>query len=170
MPYIGEIRMWGPVSLVPTGWALCNGQILSIGSNTALFQVIGTAYGGDGISNFALPDLRGRVPIQPGQAPGLTNRTRGESGGSETHTLGIAHLPGHTHTLRASTANGATDNPDTGIPARNPAAIPGFAANADADLAAGAVASAGGSQAHNNLQPYIVVNYLIALQGMFPTP
>jgi microcystin-dependent protein len=169
MPYVGEVRIWAPSNLVPTGWALCNGQILSIGSNTALFQVIGTAYGGDGASTFALPDLRGRVPVQPGQGQGLTNRTRGESGGTESHTLGITHLPGHTHTLRASTANGSSDSPG-GAPARNPAGIPQFAASADADLAAGAVASAGGGQPHNNMQPYIAVNHIIALQGMFPTP
>jgi microcystin-dependent protein len=169
MPYIGEVRPLG-FGLVPNGWALCNGQLLPISQNTALFQVIGTAYGGDGISTFALPDLRGRTPLGPGQGLGLTNRTRGESGGTETHTLGITHLPVHTHTLRASTANGSTDQPATNVPARNPAAIPEFAASADSDLAASAVANAGGGQPHNNMQPYIVVNFVIALQGMFPSP
>jgi microcystin-dependent protein len=169
MPYIGEVRLTA-FSLVPSGWALCNGQLLSIASNTALFQVIGTAYGGDGVSSFALPDLRGRIPVAPGQGPGLSNRTRGEAGGTETHTLVTTQLPAHTHALRASNANATTDQPGGNVPARNPSGIPGYATVADANLAVAGVASVGGNQPHNNLQPYIVVNYIIALQGMFPSP
>jgi microcystin-dependent protein len=169
MPYIGEVRLTG-YAFAPSGWALCNGQLLSIASNTALFQVIGIAYGGNGVSTFALPDLRGRIPVAPGQGPGLSGRTRGEVGGTETHTIVSAELPAHTHALRASNANGTTDQPGGNVPARNPSGIPGYASSADADLAATGVATVGGSQPHNNLQPYIVVNYIIALQGMFPSP
>ena len=171
MPYIGEVRLTG-FAFAPSGWALCDGQLLAISQNTALFQVIGITYGGNGVSTFALPDLRGRTPLGPGQGAGLSNRVPGEAGGSETHTLSASELPQHTHGLRASTANGTSDKPDGNLPARNPAAVPQYApaASADANLAANAVASAGGSQPHNNMQPYIVVNYIIALQGMFPSP
>lgn len=170
MPYIGEVRLTG-FAFAPSGWALCNGQLLSIASNTALFQVIGTTYGGNGVSTFALPDLRGRTPLGVGEGLGLTNRAAGEAGGTETHTLSAAELPAHTHLLRANGGNGITDKPDGSLPARDPAAVPRYApaASADANLAANAVSNAGGSQPHNNMQPYVVVNYIIALQGMFPS-
>lgn len=169
MPYIGEIRLTA-FSFAPSGWALCNGQILSIASNTALFQVLGTTYGGNGVSTFALPDLQGRVPVGAGQGLGLSTRVQGDFGGVESQTLALNELPQHTHTLRASSANGTTDQPAGNLPARNPSGIPQFATVADADLAAGAVSSVGSGQAHNNLQPYIVVNYIIAIQGVYPTP
>jgi microcystin-dependent protein len=169
MPYIGEIRPTA-FSFAPSGWALCNGQLLSIGSNTALFQVMGTTYGGNGVSTFALPDLQGRIPVGAGQGLGLTARARGESGGTETHTLALNQLPQHTHILRASSANGTTDQPGGNLPARNPSGIPQFTTAADTDLASGAVGTVGSGQPHNNLQPYIVVNYIICLQGMYPSP
>lgn len=169
MAYIGEVRP-AAFAVVPNGWALCNGQLLPIAQFTALFQVIGTTFGGNGTTTFALPDLRGRTPVGPGQGPGLTNRVAGESNGTEAHLLEVAELPAHTHTLRASTANGITDKPGGNVPARDPAAIPQYAAAANADLATNAVSDAGGSQPHNNMQPYIVVSYIIALQGVFPTP
>jgi len=169
MPFIGEVRLTG-FSLVPAGWARCEGQILSIATNTALFQVLGTTYGGNGVSTFALPDLRGRVPVGAGQGLGLTNRALGEPGGTETHTLAVTQLPAHAHTLRASAANGISDQAVGNVPARDPSATPQYATSANADLAAGAVASYGGSQPHNNLQPSIVVSYIIALQGVYPNP
>jgi microcystin-dependent protein len=169
MPYIGEVRLTA-FSSAPSGWALCDGQLLSIASNTALFQVIGTTYGGNGFSTFALPDFRGRIPVAAGQGLGLSNRARGEVGGTETHTLATTELAAHVHALRASNANATTNQPGGNVPARNPSGIAGYAAAADADLAAAGVASVGGGQPHNNLQPSIVVNYIIALQGMFPSP
>ncbi len=169
MPFIGEVRLTA-FSFAPTGWALCNGQILPISPNTALFSIIGTTYGGNGVSTFALPDLQGRTPLGVGQGLGLTNRSAGEAGGSETHTLSANELPVHTHLLRASSANGITDKPDGSVPARNPAGVPQYApaAAGDSDLASNAVGQAGSSQPHNNLQPYIVVNYIICLQGVYP--
>lgn len=170
MPYVGEVRLTA-FSFAPSGWALCDGQILSIAQNIGLFQVIGTTYGGNGVSTFALPDLRGRTPVGVGEGPGLTNRDAGDAGGTEAHTLSANELPVHTHLMGASGANGTTDRPDGNVPARNPAAVPQYApaASADANLAANAVGNAGGSQPHNNMQPYIVVNYIICLQGMYPS-
>lgn len=167
MPFIGEVRMTG-FAHAPAGWALCNGQILAVAQNTALFQVIGTTYGGNGVTTFALPDLRGRIPLGAGTGPGLTDRPHGEYDGSETHTLGVAELPQHNHALRGAAGNGFTDSPGNMVPARDAAAIPQYATTADASLAPEAVIAAGGSQPHNNLQPFLVVNYIIALQGQMP--
>ncbi len=168
VPFVGEVRMFAGV-VVPNGWALCNGQFLPIAQNTALFSLLGTTYGGDGISTFALPDLRGRVPVHPGQGPGLTDRVRGETFGTETHTLGIAAIPAHNHSLGASAANGNRDQAAGGVMARSPAAIPQYAAGSNTTLAASAVATSGGDQPHNNLQPYQCVSFIIALQGIYPS-
>jgi microcystin-dependent protein len=169
MAYIGEVRTTA-FTFAPNGWALCNGQLLSIAANIPLYQVIGTAFGGNGTTTFALPDLRGRVPVMPGQGPGMSTRERGEMGGAETHTLTVSELPMHTHKLRANSGNGTTDKPDGNVPARNPAAIPQYAATVDANLETAAVGTAGADQPHNNMQPYLVINYVIALQGTAPTP
>jgi microcystin-dependent protein len=115
-----------------------------------------------------LPDLRGRVPIQPGQGNGLSNRSIGEVGGTETITLSLAQIPSHTHSMTGSAANGVSDSPVGGVPARMPSAIPEYGATPDGNLAAAAVANSGGAQPHNNMQPYLTVNYIIALQGVFP--
>jgi microcystin-dependent protein len=167
--FIGEIRIF-PYATVPSGWLSCDGQSLAIGSYPDLFSVVGTRYGGDGVASFNLPDLRGRVPVGPGQGPGLTSRNLGESGGVEAETLALAEVPSHTHSFRAGSANGITDRPGGSVFARDPAAMPEFGAVADANLASGAVASAGGGQPHNNMQPFLTVTYLIAYQGMVPTP
>jgi microcystin-dependent protein len=167
MAFVGEVRVFAG-NFPPSGWAFCNGQLLPISQNTALFSLLGTYYGGDGLSTFALPDLRGRVPIHPGQGPGLTHRTLGETGGTETHVLTMAEMPAHTHTVAASSANGAADSPAGRVMARSPAAVPQYAATANADLSGMAVAPSGGSQPHNNMQPYLAVTYIIALQGIFP--
>jgi microcystin-dependent protein len=166
-PFVGEIRIFAG-DFAPTGWALCDGQILPISQNTALFSLIGTTYGGNGVSTFALPDLRGRAPILYGEGPGLTPREIGEPVGTETHTLSVAELPAHTHPIGASTANGDSDAVEGRVMARSPAAIPQYASSANTTLAASAVASTGGGQPHNNMQPYLTLNFIIALQGMFP--
>jgi microcystin-dependent protein len=167
-PFIAEIILFGG-NFAPRGWAFCSGQLLNIASNTALFSILGTTYGGDGRTTFALPDLRGRVPLHPGTGPGLTNRRQGEKSGVERHTLSDAEMPSHTHTAKAQQGNGSTENPTGLLPARNPAGIPEYGATADADMSADAIAAAGGSQSHNNMQPYLGVNYIIALVGVFPS-
>ena len=166
-PFVGEIQMFAG-NFAPTGWALCNGQLLSIASNTALFSLLGTTYGGNGTTTFGLPDLRGRVPIHPGQGPGLSARSLGEVSGTEAYTLIASEMPAHTHTEGASTVNGAADNPTARVPARMPGAILQYAAASNVDLSGAAVASSGASQPHNNMQPYLAVTYIIALQGIFP--
>ena len=168
MAFVGEVRIFAG-DFAPNGWALCNGQLLPISQNTALFSLLGTAYGGDGQSTFALPDLRGRVPIQPGQGQGLSNRNRGEAGGVEAHALTAPEIPAHTHSVGGSAANGASDSPAGHVLARMPAAVPQYGSSADTDLSADAVEFSGGGQPHPNMQPYLTVTYIIARQGVFPS-
>ena len=164
MPFIGEIRSFAG-SFAPSGWARCNGQLLPIGTHTTLFSMLGTRFGGDGVTNFALPDLRGRVPIGPGAGPTLTPRAIGDSGGVESHALTAGELATHTHQFRASKSNGTTTDPANGVFSRSAAAIPAFASPANVDLANGMLTSTGGGEPHNNMQPFIAVTYIIALQG-----
>lgn len=167
-PFVAEIRIV-PFNFAPKGWAFCNGQILPLSQNTALFSLLGTTYGGDGRSNFALPDLQGRAPMQPGQGPGLSLRDLGESGGSETVTLLESEIPAHTHALRASTFPAQSADPTGAVLART---VGGAVYNPDTGnqvpMAPEAVATVGGSLPHNNLQPYLTLNFAIALQGVFP--
>jgi microcystin-dependent protein len=165
--FVAEIRMFAG-SFAPTGWAFCDGQLLPISQNTALFSLIGTTYGGNGVSTFGLPDLRGRTPIHPGQGPGLGLYGLGDQGGVETATISPSEMPAHSHTLQASPMNGSADDPAGRLPARTPAAIPAYGGNPNVDLAANAVQNSGGNQPHNNMQPYLAVTYIIALQGIFP--
>ena len=168
-PFIGEIRMVG-FNFAPRGWALCNGQLLSIASNNALFSLLGTYYGGDGRTTFALPNLQGRVPMHYGSGAGLSPRLIGEAAGQESVSLTEAQLPAHTHKARASSLKGNTNSPvgrvwskDAGVQSAT------YTSNAaDADMAAGAIAPAGGGQPHNNMPPYLAVNFVIALQGIYP--
>jgi microcystin-dependent protein len=166
-PFIAEVRMFAG-GIVPVGWALCDGQILPIAQYTALFSLLGTTYGGNGVNTFALPDLRGRVPVHFGQGPGLSNRDLGEVIGEEAHTLNVTEMPTHNHSVGASTANGNSDSADGRVMARSPAAIPQYQNNSNTNLAPAAVANTGGSQPHNNMQPYLCVSFIIALQGIFP--
>jgi microcystin-dependent protein len=166
-PFLGEIRLL-PYNFAPQGWAFCNGQLLPITQNTALFSLLGTTYGGNGTNNFALPDLRGRVPISSGQGPGLTNYFLGEVAGSENVTLTSNEMPTHIHQVVANNGPGSATRPAGAVPARtgtsNYAAAPdGTAMNA------GMISSAGGSQPHQNLQPLLVLNFCIAMQGIFPS-
>ena len=165
-PFLAEIRVF-PYSFAPKGWALCDGQLLPISQNTALFSLLGTMYGGDGRSTFALPDLQGRVPMMHGQGPGLTLHDQGETGGSESVTLLQSELPAHSHGLGAH----AADPADVAVPNANAvlaAANGAYQSNANVQLHASALAPAGGSVPHNNLMPYLVLRFCIALQGIYP--
>jgi microcystin-dependent protein len=166
-PFVAEIRIF-PFNFAPKGWAWCDGQLLPLSQNTALFSLLGTTYGGDGKSNFALPDLQGRAPMHPGQGPGLSLHDLGETGGSETVTLLESEIPAHSHGWHASQADGisqvaANEMLATGI-GINQYAAPG----ALQALSPNALAPAGGDQPHNNLQPYLTFYFCIALQGVFP--
>ncbi len=170
-PFIAEIRIFAG-NFAPRGWAFCDGQLLPISQNTALFSLIGTTYGGDGRTTTALPNLKGRAPMHPGSGPGLTARRLGERGGAGTVTLTAAQMPQHTHTLRASTD--AADEEGTTNPANAAAGQPEPASRLYGGVAnLGAMAamtqSVGGGQPHNNLQPYLVMNYIIALVGLYPS-
>jgi microcystin-dependent protein len=167
-PFIGEIMLFAG-DFAPTGWALCQGQLLAISQNTALFSLLGTTYGGNGISTFALPDLRGRVPINLGQGPGLPNFVLGETGGEYVHTLTSPEMPAHSHALRGNDANGTQSAPGGAVPARDPSGAPAYAPSAGSVMAPGAIEAAGGNQPHNNMQPFLTLNYCIALQGIYPS-
>jgi microcystin-dependent protein len=168
-PFVAEIRIF-PFNFAPNGWAFCDGQILPISQNTALFSLLGTTYGGNGVSTFGLPNLQGRAPMHPGQGPGLSLRDLGETGGVQTVTLLQTEMPSHSHALSANS------NPaDLSAPTSNRSlarSSGGFAyqdSNANlADLFPQALAVAGGSLPHNNLMPYLVLNFCIALQGIYP--
>jgi len=167
-PFLGEIMLFAG-NFAPNGWALCNGQLLPINQNTALFSLLGTTYGGNGQTTFALPDLRGRAPVHFGQGPGLSNFSQGQLAGEENHTLIATEMPAHTHVAHGDAANGTSDTPTGLLPARNPGGIPAYGAGAGALLANTFLANTGGSQPHNNMQPYLVLNYCIAMSGIFPS-
>lgn len=155
-PYIAQISLFGG-NFAPRGWAFCDGQILSIAQNTALFSLVGTTYGGNGQTTFALPDLRGRVPMHPGQGPGLSNRDLGETGGRETVTLVLNEIPAHTHPIALGQGTGGVTVGHLG--ANTSGSAPGSASTG----------VAGGSQPHENLPPFLCLNFIIALQGVFPS-
>ena len=167
-PFVAEIRIF-PFSFAPKGWAFCNGQLLPISQNTALFSLLGTFYGGDGKSTFALPDLEGRAPMQHGQGQALSDHFLGESGGSDTVTLLQSEIPVHSHdvngsggpaNLQAPAADRVLGRANNTVYLDNPANL--------VPMAPEALATAGGSQPHNNMQPYLTLNFCIALQGIFP--
>ena len=168
-PYLGEIMLVS-FGYAPRGWAFCDGQLLPINQNQALFALLGTTYGGDGRVTFALPDLRGRAAIHLGQGPGLSARARGERAGEQAHSLVLAELPAHTHGARGSSSVATSAIPGGGlVPARNAAQIPQWGTGADVTLGSTAVANAGASLPHENQQPYLVMNFVIALVGTFPS-
>jgi microcystin-dependent protein len=170
-PFVAEIRIF-PFNFAPKGWAFCDGQLLPLSQNTALFSLLGTTYGGNGKSNFALPDLQGRAPMHPGQGPGLSLHDLGETGGSETVTLLESEIPAHSHTLRVSstgTDEEGLKNPTNNITGKEANTLPIYITpQANVAMAPQALAPAGGSLPHNNLMPYLTLNFCIALQGVFP--
>ena len=167
-PFVAEIRMF-PFNFAPKGWAWCDGQLLPLSQNTALFSLLGTSYGGDGKSNFALPDLQGRAPMHPGQGPGLSLHDLGETGGSETVTLLESEIPSHSHSENVSQSDGTDQVPANSMLAAG-VGIGQYAAasGAQVNLNDNGLAPAGGDQPHNNMQPYLTLYFNIALQGVFP--
>lgn len=167
-PFVAEIRIF-PFNFAPKGWAWCDGQLLPLSQNTALFSLLGTTYGGDGKSNFALPDLQGRAPMHPGQGPGLSLHDLGETGGSETVSLLESEIPSHAHTARADDTVMGGQVTGAGNLHKRPGSGNLFAApGALVAMDPNALAPAGGDQPHNNMQPYLTFYFCIALQGVFP--
>jgi microcystin-dependent protein len=168
--FVAEIRLF-PFSFAPSGWAFCNGQLLPISQNTALFSLLGTMYGGDGKSTFALPNLQGNVAMHHGQGQGLSERFQGEEGGTETVTLLESEIPFHTHMVQVATepAELRLPGPQRILTDSTSGTAYGPAAGTKATMAVETIGLAGGSLPHNNLMPYLVLNYCIALQGIFPS-
>ena len=169
--FLAEIRLF-PFNFAPTGWAMCNGQLMPISQNTAVFSLVGTFYGGNGTSNFALPNLQGRVPVDYGQGPGLSQYEIGELGGNATVTLLLTEIPAHTHNLLCSTGTGDAASPSNnsfGSAGRGKPMAYGLTTGTAAAMSQYAVANAGGSDPHDNMQPYLALNYCIALEGIFPS-
>lgn len=163
-PFLSEIRVMS-FEFAPKGWALCNGQLLPINQNQALFSLLGTTFGGDGRVNFALPDLRGRAPIHVG-----SGHTLGQRGGEQAHTLSIAEIPTHTHVLTATSSNASQPIPSGNLLARQAPANPYTGSTSLAAMNSTSMANTGGSQAHLNMQPFLTLTFCIALQGIFPSP
>lgn len=168
-PFLGQIQMFG-FNFAPRGWAFCEGQLLPISQNSALFSLLGTTYGGDGRTTFALPDLKGRVAMHFGNGAGLSNRPIGQKGGDETHTLTAAQMPSHTHTANCHAGGGDGNTPVAKFWSKDLGTQSGtYHTAADETMAPTALANTGGSQSHNNMQPFLVINFCIALQGVFPS-
>ncbi|MEP6900145.1 MAG: tail fiber protein [Actinomycetota bacterium] len=167
-PFIAEIRMFGG-NFAPRGWALCNGQIMSIAQNTALFSILGTTYGGNGTNNFGLPNLQSNAPMGAGQGPGLTDRSLGEIGGSSSVTLTQSEMATHIHTVNAATAGAADSSPNGEVFGSAGRGRTGIFTNVAPTVQMAPVSVVGGSQPHNNRQPYLAVSFIIALQGIFPS-
>lgn len=167
-PFVAEIRIF-PFNFAPQSWAFCDGQLLPISQNTALFSLLGTTYGGNGKSSFALPDLQGRAPMHPGQGPGLSLRDLGETGGSDTVTLLESEMPAHSHAARGVVEASEENDPEgaaLAVAVNNP--IYSSVTSPQVAMSSSALSSAGGGLPHNNLMPYTTFNFCIALQGVFP--
>lgn len=168
-PYIGEVRMFGG-NFAPVGWEFCDGQLLPISENDALFTLIGTTYGGDGQETFALPNLQSRIPLHMGAGPDGTTYQIGEMAGTEQETLTVQQIPIHSHPLLASTSNGSQTNPEGGVLATSPGnVLPYIADSPGVNMSPQAISPVGGSQPHGNVQPFLCINYIISLFGLFPS-
>ncbi|MDJ0705573.1 MAG: tail fiber protein [Leptolyngbyaceae cyanobacterium MO_188.B28] len=169
-PFLGEIRMFAG-NFAPRSWSFCNGQLLATSQNDALFSLLGTIYGGDGRTTFGLPDLRGRLPIHQGTGAGLSSRRIGSRGGAETETLAINQMPSHTHILQGSDNNASSDNPSGAVLAKR--TVDFYKKNPDQskviDFPSTVVESTGGGQPHSNMQPYLGINFIICLAGIYPS-
>jgi len=168
-PFVGEIRMFAG-NFAPRGWAYCDGQLLAVSQNDALFSLLGTIYGGDGRTTFGLPDMRGRIPIHAGTGPGLSPRQLGSKAGSENETLTVNQLPSHTHPMQASSEAASSPNPQDQVLAESitdrvyrPNTAP------DVNMASSSVSNVGGSRSHTNLMPFLCVHFIIALFGIYPS-
>ena len=166
-PFIGEVQ-WFAGNFAPRGWAFCDGQLLQISQNVALFSLLGTTYGGDGRITFGLPDMRGRGMLHEGTGPGLSPHSLGQKAGNETETLNVTQQPTHGHTLRADSSGGDSVLPNDRVISKV-GRLRVFADTPDSDMGVSSIASTGGSQSHNNMQPYTTLSCIIALQGVFPS-
>jgi len=169
MPYVGEIRLFAG-NFAPSGWLFCSGQTLPISENEVLFQLIGTTYGGDGESTFNLPNLQSRVPIHQGTGTSGTTYQIGEAAGVESVTLSLQQIPAHSHGAQVSTSIGNDPNADDNVLAESSLATMYIAANPNVDMAAQSITPVGGSQPHDNMQPYLGLNFIISLFGVYPSP
>jgi microcystin-dependent protein len=166
-PFVAEIRAF-PFNFAPVGWASCNGQILPISQNTALFSLVGTYYGGNGTSNFGLPNLQGSMPVGYGQAAGLSPYALGQAGGSQTETLLLQEMAQHTHSLLTDNINGPDTNTPGNAALSSPVSMYTSATSPLVQMASQAIGPAGGNLPHNNMMPFLVLNFCIALQGVYP--
>src|SRR5260370_40534289 len=167
--FVAEIRIF-PFNCAPKGWAFCDGQILPLSQNTALFSLLGTTYGGDGKSNFALPNMQGNAPMHPGQGPGLSLHDLGESSGSDTVTLLESEMPGHSHSVMTFVGQATSPNPAPNVGLARARGFNAYSTTTTGlnQMSDNTVAPAGGDQPHNNLMPYLTLNFCIALQGVYP--
>jgi microcystin-dependent protein len=166
--FVGEIRMFAG-NFAPRGWALCDGQLLAVSSNDALFSLVGTIYGGDGRTTFGLPDLRGRIPVHPGSGPGLTDRRLGQKEGSEETILSTSQLPVHKHVFTATNNDAAKQDPTGSFPARAVADVYKSGTAVKVDMSPSALSPAGESRPHNNMMPFLCLNFIISLYGVYPS-
>lgn len=167
-PFVGEIRMFAG-NFAPRGWAFCDGQLLAVSQNDALFSLLGTVYGGDGRTTFGLPDLRGRIPLHAGHGPGLSERRLGSKGGEEKVTLTVNQLPSHSHPFQATSAAGTDNNPQGKQVGESSSVDLYFEGTPTVDMAQQAITETGGSQSHANLMPFLCVHFIIALFGIYPS-
>ncbi|MCB1045356.1 MAG: phage tail protein [Acidobacteria bacterium] len=167
-PFVGEIRMFAG-NFAPRGWAFCDGQLLAVSQNDALFSLLGTVYGGDGRTTFGLPDLRGRIPIHAGHGPGLSERRLGAKSGEEAVTLTVNQLPSHGHNLNAAAAAATDTRPENNLPGQAPNADLWSTRNVANPMSSQSITHTGGSRSHTNLMPFLCIHFIIALVGIYPS-